>query len=151
MLLPLNANTALTISFPGIGVRRVHYPLPLMHEDNPEPEALKRTIRRLRDELEDVKGTLQKKLDKTEQKFVDDEGSIRSNVIESAELRRLKIENSRLASQVQSNHSRFHSMLHNLAAAFKAIPRRIDNSGFVMVTVVLHGGFLQGAWYQRFR
>lgn len=83
-----------------------------MHEDNPEPEALKRTIRRLRDELEDVKGTLQKKLDETEQKFVDDEGSIRSNAIESAELRKLKTENSRLTSQVQSNHSRFHSIYH---------------------------------------
>jgi hypothetical protein len=84
----------------------VHYPLPLMHEDNPEPEALKRTIRRLRDELEDVKGTLQKKLDETDQKFVDDEGSIRNNAIESAELRKLKTENSRLTSQVQSSHSR---------------------------------------------
>lgn len=83
-----------------------------MHEDNPEPEALKRTIRRLRDELEDVKCTLQKKLDETEQKFVDDEGSIRSNAIESAELRKLKTENSRLTSQVQSNDSRFHSTYH---------------------------------------
>lgn len=87
----------------------MHYPLPLMHEDNPEPEALKRTIRRLRDELEDVKGTLQKKVDETDQKFVDDEGSIRNNAIESAELRKLKTENNRLTSQVQSNYSRFHS------------------------------------------
>lgn len=96
----------------------MHYPLPLLHEDNPEPEALKRTIRRLRDELEDVKGTLQKKLDETEQKFIDDEGTIRSNATESAELRKLKTENSRLTSQVLSNHSRFHPTYH--AAQFSS-------------------------------
>ena len=27
---------------------RVHYPLPLIHEDSPNPEALKKTIRRLK-------------------------------------------------------------------------------------------------------
>jgi len=27
---------------------RVHYPLPLLHDDNPSPEALQKTIRRLK-------------------------------------------------------------------------------------------------------
>eukprot|EP00898_Chlorokybus_atmophyticus_P005494 jgi/Chlat1/5946/Chrsp4S06418 len=34
---------------------RVHYPLPLLFEENPDPEALKATIRRLRDELEEAR------------------------------------------------------------------------------------------------
>ncbi|OAE23816.1 hypothetical protein AXG93_369s1100 [Marchantia polymorpha subsp. ruderalis] len=39
---------------------RVHYPLPLIHEDNAEPEALKRCIQRLRSELDYMKAQVRK-------------------------------------------------------------------------------------------
>lgn len=72
-----------------------------MHEDNPEPEALKRTIRRLRDELEDVKTQLQKKMDQNRHGLLDDDDSIRTDP-ESAEIQRLREENSLLTAQVKS-------------------------------------------------
>ncbi|KAH9573656.1 hypothetical protein CY35_01G012000 [Sphagnum magellanicum] len=80
---------------------RVHYPLPLLYEENPEPEALKRTIRRLRDELEEVKSTLQKKLEQTHPPLLNDEDSIQSIDSENAELPKLREENARLKAQVQ--------------------------------------------------
>ncbi|CAN5951512.1 unnamed protein product, partial [Sphagnum jensenii] len=81
---------------------RVHYPLPLLYEENPEPEALKRTIRRLRDELEEVKSTLQKKLEQTHPPLLNDEDSIQSIDSGTAELPKLREENARLKAQVQS-------------------------------------------------
>lgn len=81
---------------------RVHYPLPLLYEENPEPEALKRTIRRLRDELEEVKSTLQKKLEQTHPPLLNDEDSIQSIDSGNAELPKLREENARLKAQVQS-------------------------------------------------
>ncbi|CAM6045728.1 unnamed protein product [Sphagnum compactum] len=79
---------------------RVHYPLPLLYEENPEPEALKRTIRRLRDELEEVKSTLQKKLGQTHPPLLNDEDSIQSIDSENAELPKLREENARLKAQL---------------------------------------------------
>lgn len=78
---------------------RVHYPLPLLHEDNPDPEALKRTIRRLRDELEDVKLQLQKKMDQSRHGLLDDCNPIRSDR-ECSEIQRLREENSLLTTQL---------------------------------------------------
>lgn len=37
---------------------RVHYPLPLLYEEHPEPVALKGTIKRLRDEVEFLRSQL---------------------------------------------------------------------------------------------
>lgn len=37
---------------------RVHYPLPLLYEEHPEPVALKGTIKRLRDEVESLRAQL---------------------------------------------------------------------------------------------
>ncbi|CAK9857154.1 unnamed protein product [Sphagnum jensenii] len=79
---------------------RVHYPLPLLYEENPEPEALKRTIRRLRDELEEVKSTLQKKLEQTHPPLLNDEDSIQSIDSGTAELPKLREENARLKAQL---------------------------------------------------
>ena len=84
-----------------VSVCRVHYPLPLLHEDNPEPEALKRTIRRLRDELEDVKAQLQKRIDQQRHGFLDDDESVRTDP-EHAEIQKLREENSLLTAQVRS-------------------------------------------------
>lgn len=81
----------------------MHYPLPLLYEENPEPEALKRTIRRLRNELEDVKSTLQKKLEHSRREFADEEESIRTTDSESVELQKMREENSRLTEKVQPN------------------------------------------------
>lgn len=36
---------------------KVHYPLPLNYEENPDPVTLKATIRRLRIELDEYKNT----------------------------------------------------------------------------------------------
>ncbi len=83
-------------------VHRVHYPLPLLYEENPEPEALKQTIRRLRDELEEVKSTLQKKLEQTHPPLLNDEDSIQSIDSGTAELPKLREENARLKAQVES-------------------------------------------------
>lgn len=70
----------------------------MLHEVNPEPEALKRTIRRLRDELEDVKAQLQKRMDQNRHGLLDDDEPVRTNS-DSAELRKLREENSVLTSQ----------------------------------------------------
>jgi hypothetical protein len=87
-----------------VSVCRVHYPLPLLHEDNPEPEALKRTIRRLRDELEDVKAQLQKRIDQQRHGFLDDDESVRTDP-EHAEIQKLREENSLLTAQVRITDS----------------------------------------------
>ncbi|KAG0589712.1 hypothetical protein M758_1G039700 [Ceratodon purpureus] len=78
---------------------RVHYPLPLLHEDNPEPEALKRTIRRLRDELEDVKAQLQKRIEQNRHGFLDDDESVRKDP-DRPEIQKLREENSLLTAQL---------------------------------------------------
>lgn len=73
-----------------------------MHEDNPDPEALKRTIRRLRDELEDVKLQLQKKMDHSRHGLLDDCDPIRSDR-ECSEIQRLREENALLTTQVKAS------------------------------------------------
>ena len=72
-----------------------------MHEDNPEPEALKRTIRRLRDELEDVKAQLQKRIEQNRHGFLDDDESVRKDP-DRPEIQKLREENSLLTAQVRS-------------------------------------------------
>jgi hypothetical protein len=77
-----------------------------LHEDNPEPEALQRTIRRLRDELEDVKTQLQKRMDQNRHGLLHDSDSIPTDP-DSAEIQRLREENSLLTAQVKLLHMVF--------------------------------------------
>ncbi|PNH10242.1 Coiled-coil domain-containing protein 61 [Tetrabaena socialis] len=66
---------------------RVHYPLPLLYEDNPDPQHLKRIISQLRVEVEALQA---------------EAGSRRGGSEASAELRRLREENSALKHQIRN-------------------------------------------------
>ncbi|KAK3272671.1 Centrosomal protein CCDC61, partial [Cymbomonas tetramitiformis] len=72
---------------------RVHYPLPLMFEESPDPEALKATIRRLREELD------------TSAKGKASQSSGPRSGTDPAELRRLREENNELKGELRRYES----------------------------------------------
>ncbi|KAJ7559917.1 hypothetical protein O6H91_04G106700 [Diphasiastrum complanatum] len=76
---------------------RVHYPLPLMSEDNSEPDILKRMIKRLKLEVENLKLQLHER----EEIMRTQDDSTRAAVIENSELKRLKKENMSLQAQLR--------------------------------------------------